>query len=616
LREAFDVEKNFFTFLLSSFSSLFRSSKSSLLLPPMMRQALGRGRFRAQSSNRVGPASGRGGGGGERATNRLLLVAPHHLRRRRPTFSAFSVPISARRSSSSDSSSSRGPYRIAAAAEAAARRQQTALDLDHPAFAPVLSLPLSPLLDLDNLDDDDDDKEEDKDSETRFSTLVVRPLHPSDVPETTMALLLAFQNDSDPPERNQLERRLEREARRYALVDPGPWLLHSVSLPPPRAPKAEEGSPCSDAARGDDGIEGEEEAEEVASSFSIPWWSSPPSLPSSLGPGLPGSLKRRRLAELEALAEERAAAAWEEALEDALGRWLWLVAEAVVEEIEGEEGEKKKRKRRKKIVGAAALLFHDRASSLRALERMASSELGSAPQNRRRWPRPSAASMDYCLWLRERFPASGWPPRVPRLDSDSDSEEEEEEEKKSGFSELGDRSFSSFSSQEEEEEEEEEEGVFGRSASLWWVGTLPEARGRGVGAALLDACAAVAAAAGFPRVFAQVEEWSSGGGSGGGGGLGSSSARGRWSGGLLEAPWLGSEREASPPSSSSSSSSSSAVERMYRSAGFVAVPEPEPESEGGDERDRGRGGVFLRLRDGGGGGAVDRSAVLLQKGIW
>ena len=98
--------------------------------------------------------------------------------------------------------------------------------------------------------------------------------------------------------------------------------------------------------------------------------------------------------------------------------------------------------------------------------------------------------------------------------------------------------------------------------------------------------------------------------------MGSSSARGRRSGGLLEAPWLGSEREASPPSSSSSSSSSSAVERMYRSAGFVAVPEPEPESEGGDERDRGRGGVFLRLRDGGGGGAVDRSAVLLQKGIW
>ena len=59
---------------------------------------------------------------------------------------------------------------------------------------------------------------------------------------------------------------------------------------------------------------------------------------------------------------------------------------------------------------------------------------------------------------------------------------------------------------------------------------------------------------------------------------------------------------------------------MYRSAGFVEVPDPPQEGWGADERGGGggggRGGLSNRRRDGNGGGAVDRSAVLLQKEIW
>ena len=470
-----------------------------------------------------------------------------------------------------------------------------------------------------SLFDDDDDGIS---SSFSAATLVVRPLHPSDVLETTEALLAAFESDSDPPGRPQLERRLEREARRYAAVDPGPWLLHSVSLPPPRAPPraATETTSLSPADfEGGEKTEEEEKKGIIEGEGNSPWWSSlPPSVSAAAANlGLPGSLRRQRAAELEALEEERAAAAWEEALEDAWGRWLWLVAEARSDDdgdggSGGEGGGGKKRRRRRKIVGAAALLFHDRARSLRALERLASSDLCAAEENRRRWPRPEAASMDYCLWLRERFPASGWPPRGSRGSSPSSALIDPADADAA----AGGSNFSSSSS----------EGVFGPCASLWWVGTLPEARGRGVGAALLDASAAVAAAAGFPRLFAQVEEWScsSSGAEGKGGGEAvprRSNNRGRRSGGLSGAPWLGSEEEASSSSSSpSSSSAASPVERMYRSAGFVEVPDPPQEGWGADERGGGggggRGGLSNRRSDGNGGGAVDRSAVLLQKEIW
>ena len=493
---------------------------------------------------------------------RRLALGPH-----RPTSVTSSrfQPPSAR-------SNGAAPRATATAAAAKAATSETALGIDHPAFSPVVSLPLpggggssfyslSPL----SLDDGGDGDGGGGGRAISFlDTLVVRPLHPSDVTEATEALLRAFEGGADaddPLERPQLERRLERESRRYCL-DPGPWLLHSVSLPPPKAPpKADNSSSFSAAAAAEEEIETEEEEEKGIESS--PWWSS---LPSSAATtlGLPGSLKRKQAAELERLAEEKAAAAWEEALEDAWGRWLWLVAEArssSEEEEEGGEGEGEGRKERRKIVGAAALLFHDRSSSLRALERLSSSEFGSAIENKKRWPRPDAMSMDYCLWLRERFPEAGWPPNASSSTSSSSS--------------------SSSSSGEE--------GVFGRCASLWWVGTLPEARGKGVGAALLDASAAVAAAAGFPRVFAQVEEWSGSGGARG-------TSRGRRSGGLAGAPWLGSEPAS--PSLSPSPPPRSPVERMYRSAGFVAVPDPPRE---------------LGRRD---GGAVDRSAVLLQKEIW
>ena len=499
---------------------------------------------------------------------------------------------------------------MAAKASAAAVAASAALELEHPAFAPVVSLPFpgaSPLFlpspSSSNAAADDGSDGGEAAPPVPFTTLVVRPLHPSDVRETTEALLSAFKSDSDPPERSQLERRLERESRRYSEVDPGPWLLHSIELPPPRFPRTEEEDAGAGAGAGDagdaeekegTGIEGEAEGAASAPPPSSP---NPPGRWSSLpfrgfsgfgggGFGLPGSLKERRAAELEARREERAAAAWEEALEDAWGRWLWLVAEA--RSSEGEGGGKKGRKRR--IVGAAALLFHDRSYSLRALERLASSDFASAMENRRRWPRPNAASMDYCLWLRERFPAAGWPPSPP---SPSRRGKASPHPPPSSSGNLGGGGGGGGDSSENLSE-----GVFGRSASLWWVGTLPEARGRGVGAALLDASSAVAAAAGFHRLFAQVEEWSGGGG---GGGRGLESNRGRRSGGLIGAPWLGIE-EGAISASSAITASSSAVERMYRSAGFVAVPEPPRE---GGERSVGWGG-----------GAVDQSALLLQKSIW
>ena len=526
-----------------------------------MRQALGL-TLSVASSNRAGDAAT------TRRCERALLSNPRlasTLHRPRP---ASTTSTRSHLPPSSAGSTRAAPPRRAAAAAAAA--SSGALELDHPAFSPVVSLPLrgggggsssprSPLVPSRSPSSSDGGGGGGK--AVPLDTLVVRPLHPSDVQGTADALLAAFEegdaSSGDPPvERRQLLRRLEREARRYS-ADPGPWLLHSVSLPPPRAPKAAEPSPSAAA-----GSTGEETGGEKLSEG--PWW---PSLPASaaslggLGVGLPGSLKRRGAAELEALEEERAAAAWEEALEDAWGRWLWLVAEARSSSSGSEEGGEGGEERERKVVGAAALLFHDRSCSLRALERLAASELGSAPENKNRWPVADAAAMDYCLWLRESFPAAGWPPRAPGAPTAPASCE----------------------------------GVFGRCASLWWVGTLPAARGRGVGAALLDACAAVAAAAGVSRMFAQVEEWSGGGlGGGGAGAAPEGNNRGRRSGGLAGAPWLGSETFSS---SSPSPPPPSPVERMYRSAGFVAVPDP-PQDSRSDA------------------GAVDRSAVLLQKEIW
>ena len=427
-----------------------------------MRQALGL-TLSVASSNRAGDAAT------TRRCERALLSNPRlasTLHRPRPastTSTRSHLPPS-----------SAGSTRAAPPRRAAAAASSGALELDHPAFSPVVSLPLrgggsssprSPLVPSRSPSSSDGGGGGGGGKAVPLDTLVVRPLHPSDVQGTADALLAAFEegdaSSGDPPvERRQLLRRLEREARRYS-ADPGPWLLHSVSLPPPRAPKAAEPSPSAAA-----GSTGEETGGEKRSEG--PWW---PSLPASaaslggLGVGLPGSLKWRGAAELEALEEERAAAAWEEALEDAWGRWLWLVAEA--------------------------------------------------------------------------------------------------------------RSSSSGSEEGGEGGEERETKV--------------------VGAALLDACAAVAAAAGVSRMFAQVEEWSGSGlGGGGAGAAPEGNNRGRRSGGLAGAPWLGSETFSS---SSPSPSPPSPVERMYRSAGFVAVPDPPQDSR----------------RD---AGAVDRSAVLLQKEIW
>jgi len=125
------------------------------------------------------------------------------------------------------------------------------------------------------------------------------------------------------------------------------------------------------------------------------------------------------------------------------------------------------------------------------------------------------------------------------------------------------------------------------------VGTDPKARGQGIGATLLDASAAVAAAAGFDRLFAQVEGFPSIDG-----GSFPAHGRSRSGGGLASAAaWLGDNI-----SSARKRKGPSAAARMYRSAGFVAVPPPvSAEGVGGG---------------GGGGGAVDRSAVLLVKEIW
>lgn len=264
---------------------------------------------------------------------------------------------------------------------------------------------------------------------TPHGNIAVRPLAPSRVHAAAAALTSAFAQDADPPTQEWLTGELAREAARYD-ADPTPWTRGSVHLPVPPWPGREE-----------------EEIKEERRRVSLP--PPPPTL------AIPSALRSFSSASDDAFFASTASSSdgdahhhhpatieWRVRVEEAWGRWLWL-------EASGDDGTPPPQLA--SCLGAAAILFHDRAASLTALAAL--KEAARVPLPPSAIASASAEAMDWGLWLRDA-PPPAWPPR--------------------------------------------------RAALLWWVGVPPTARRAGIGSALVAAAEAVAAGAGYGRVAVQA----------------------------------------------------------------------------------------------------------------
>jgi GNAT superfamily N-acetyltransferase len=285
------------------------------------------------------------------------------------------------------------------------------------------------------------------------ATLTVRPLHPSRAHALAAVLTAAFAGDPDPPTYAWLARELAREAARFEAEggDEGGLELGSgrLTLPTPPLPS----DTCRTGGGGGGGsprwwrigrgreaaaVNGDDSATEPATA--------PPGRRGGTAPATGSGPPRR--GPLSPSSSSFAAAdaeddddEWRVRLEEAWGRWLWLVAE-----VEGGDVSEPRETRDvpppTRVLGGAALLLHDRAPALDALQALD--------------PAGSPASMDFALWL------------------------------------TSDPSPAATA------------GCGGRGAWLWWAGVDPRARRAGVGASLVSAAEVAAAGLGLDALYVQA----------------------------------------------------------------------------------------------------------------
>ena len=263
----------------------------------------------------------------------------------------------------------------------------------------------------------------------------MRPLAPARVPAAAAALTAAFAQDADPPTQDWLTAELAREAARYD-ADPSPWTQGCVHLPVPPWPGREE----------------EEEVKQGRRRVSRP--PTPalaiPTPLRAVSPSGGGGEQRRVVPSVPPSFDcddanhhhHPSTIEWRVRVEEAWGRWLWL---------EASRDDGTPTPAAAPCLGAAAILFHDRAASQAALAAL--KEAARHPLPPSAVASASAEAMDWGLWLRDA-PPPAWPPR--------------------------------------------------RAALLWWVGVPPTARRAGIGSALVAAAEAVAAGAGYGRVAVQA----------------------------------------------------------------------------------------------------------------
>eukprot|EP00884_Botryococcus_braunii_P016566 jgi/Botrbrau1/3593/Bobra.0078s0044.1 len=172
--------------------------------------------------------------------------------------------------------------------------------------------------------------------------LVVRPLHEQHAYEAAVLLTEAFLVDSDPPRFPWMLAELDREAADYA-AEPSPITEGRVDLSWGSSYQAGGATPSPQHSPGSSHEE---------------WCISDPAVPPSAV----------RLADTRLMIER----AW--------GRWLWLVAEFVPDDIEDAP-----RGQDSRVIGTIAILFHEREKALQRLALLES-------------PLPASA-LDYSLWL-------------------------------------------------------------------------------------------------------------------------------------------------------------------------------------------------------------------------